>query len=212
MLRTHRVLLAIVLATTFLAAPAVAGDWQSLFDGKTLGRWQVVDRFDFIQHGEVAVDDGCLVLRRGRPGTAARYAGRFPKANYEIELEARRVAGSDFFCGLTFPVGEEALSLICGGWGGSITGLSCIDGEPAAENETAGHREFENGRWYKIRLRVTDTKIEAWIDQRQIVDFKRAGRKLSIWFEPETALPLGIATWETTGAIRRIRFREIDRR
>ncbi|MEZ5299675.1 MAG: hypothetical protein R3F11_03245 [Verrucomicrobiales bacterium] len=28
-----------------------------------------------------------------------------PADGYEIELEARRVSGSDFFCGLTFPVG-----------------------------------------------------------------------------------------------------------
>jgi len=192
------------------ALPAAAAEWKPLFDGKKLGKWEMVDQFDFINHGKVEVKDGNLVLHKGGPGTAARYTGELPKIDYEIELEGKRVEGSDFFCGLTFQVGEEALTLICGGWGGSVTGVSCIHGEPAVENETAGYTDFENGRWYRIRLRVTEKKIEAWIDKKQIVDLPNKDRKFTIWFEPETALPLGIATWETTGAIRNIRLRPIE--
>ena len=192
------------------AQPGAAAEWKSLFDGKKLGKWQMVEKFDFIHHGKVEVKDAALVLRKGGPGTAARYTGELPKIDYEIELEGKRVEGSDFFCGMTFQVGDDALTLICGGWGGSVTGVSCIHGEPAVENETAGYLDFENGRWYKIRLRVTRKKIEAWIDKKQIVDLPTEGRKFTIWFEPETALPLGIATWETTGAIRNIRVRPIE--
>lgn len=190
--------------------PTVADQWKSLFDGKTLGRWKVCRRFDFRNHGKVEVDDGRLLLGAGRPGTAIRLTGEFPKIDYEVELDAMRVEGEDFFCGMTFPVAETALTLIVGGWGGPVVGLSCIDGEPAVENETCLYTKFQKKRWYHIRLRVTRTKVQAWIDKKRVVDFSTPGRELSIWFEQESALPLSIATWETTAALRNLRVRRLE--
>ncbi len=46
-----------------------------------------------------------------------RYEGEFPKTDYEVTLEARRVDGFDFFCALTLPAGEERFSVVLGGWG-----------------------------------------------------------------------------------------------
>ena len=191
-------------------APAPAADgWRALFDGKQLGRWEVVKGFDFIHHGKVEVKDGTLVLGRGGPGTAVRFTGKFPKIDYEISLEAMRVEGEDFFCGMTFPVGDAALTLIVGGWRGPVVGLSCIDDEPAVENETCLFKDFKKKRWYHIRLRVARERIQAWIGKEKVVDLETEDRKFSIWFEPETALPLAIATWDTTGALRNIRVRRI---
>ncbi len=199
----------IIVATLVVPSPAKAEPWKSLFDGKKLGRWEVATRFDFINHGKVTVKDGNLVLGTGRPGTAIRWTGGFPKMDYEISLEAMRVEGEDFFCGMTFPVDKGALSLILGGWGGRVIGLSCIDGEPAVENETCDYRDFNQKQWYRIRLRVTQAKIEAWIDKQKVIEVPTKDRKFTIWFEPETALPLGFATWETTGALRNIRVRRL---
>ena len=198
------------LAFALLSSTAAsAGEWKSLFDAKELGRWKAMDRFDFRNHGKVEVKDGTLVLGKGRPGTAVRYAGRLPKMNYEISLEAMRVEGDDFFCGMTFMVDELPLTLIVGGWGGPIVGLSCIDDEPAAENETCLYMEFKKRQWYNIRLRVTEGKVEAWVDKERVINFLTKDKKLTIWFEPETTVPLGIATWETTGALRNIRVRTL---
>jgi len=190
---------------------ALAGGdgWTSLFDGKKLGRWEVAQRFDFINHGKVEVKDGTLVLGKGKPGTAVRFTGKFPKIDYEVSLDAMRVDGGDFFCGMTFPVGDDALTLIVGGWRGPVVGLSCINGEPAVDNETCLYKEFKTKQWYRIRLRVTRERIQAWIDKEEVVDLATEDRKFSILFEPETALPLGIATWDTTGALRNIRVRRI---
>jgi len=199
----------IIVAAVLVASPAKAEPWKSLFDGKKLGRWEVATRFDFINHGEVTVKDGNLVLGKGRPGTAIRWTGDFPTMDYEISLEATRVDGDDFFCGMTFPVNDAALSLILGGWGGSVIGLSCIDGEPAVEHETCDYREFTQKQWYRIRLRVTQAKVEAWIDKEKIIEVPTKDRKFTIWFEPETALPLGFATWETTCALRNISVRRL---
>ena len=208
--------LALLSAVTLVAmlqpsATAGAEKWKSLFDGKKLGDWEVAKRFDFIHHGKVEVKDGALVVGKGSPGTAVRFTGKFPKIDYEVSLDAMRVEGGDFFCGMTFPVGDEALTLIVGGWGGPVVGLSCIDDEPAVENETCRYEEFKMKQWYHIRLLVRRERIRVWIDKEKVVDLETKDHKFTIWFEPETALPLGVATWNTTGALRNIRVREIGK-
>ena len=120
------------------------------------------------------------------------------RMNYEIESEAMRTDGHDFFCGLTFPVGRNPCTLICGGWGGSLIGLSSIDGFDASENTTTGTKNFEAKHWYKIKVRVTKERIEAWIDNDKIVtypqdpDDKLEKHKIGIRFEVEPSVPLGI--------------------
>jgi hypothetical protein len=190
-------------------AASARQQWTSLFDGKALGKWRVVEKYDFKRHGKVYVKEGCIILENGLPGTAIRWTGRFPRSDYEVAFEGRRVEGSDFFCGMTFPVGDSALTLILGGWGGPIVGLSSIDGEPAVENETCQYIDFQQGRWYRVRLRVTKPRIEVWLDQEKIIDLKTQGRELTIYWEVEPCLPFGVATWRTTGALRNIRLRPL---
>lgn len=181
---------------------------RALFNGKNLDGWQVAKKFDFEEHGAVEVKEDAIILGSGKPATGIRYAGKtkLPTSNYEISLDAKRVEGDDFFCGLTFPVGEGFCTLIVGGWGGGVTGLSNVDGMSAVDNETTGYTEFKNDQWYKIRLRVTDANIEAWIDDEQIVDLKTTDRKFAVWWEQEPARPLGIVSWNTKAALRNIKL------
>jgi hypothetical protein len=178
----------------------------SLFDGKTLGRWKITD---FGGQGDVYVKDGSIFLERGNDMTGVNWAGPVVRMDYEITLEAMRVAGSDFFCGLTFPVGDNPCSLILGGWGGEVCGLSSIDYYDAADNETTQIISFENGQWYSVRLRVTPNKIEAWLDDEELVNIETTGRKIDIRPEVDLSQPLGIATWCTTGAVRNIELRTL---
>ena len=183
-----------------------ASDEQLLFNGVSLDGWQVID---FEEHGKVSVADSCVILGTGSGITGIKWVKDFPRKNYEVSLDAKRVDGSDFFCGMTFPVKESFCTLVIGGWGGSIVGLSCIDGEDAANNVTYDFRNFESNRWYSIRLKVTDTKIEAWIDKDKIVDFEIGNYQLSLRWETESSKPFGIATWQTTGALRKIKLNMI---
>jgi len=130
--------------------------------------------------------------------------------NYEIALEAMRVEGSDFFCGLTFPVAKDPCSFIVGGWGGGVVGLSSLDGEDAANNETTKVAEFEKGRWYAIRVRVQPSRIQTWIDGEKYVDVDTTDRKISIRIEVELSRPLGIASWNTKAALKNIRMRKLE--
>ncbi len=173
---------------------------------KDLGEWKASD---FSDPGAVHVDDGVVFLEEGNDMTGVTWAGPLVRMNYEITLEGMRVAGDDFFCGLTFPVEDDPCSLILGGWGGGVVGISCLDYMDAANNETTRFFEFQKGRWYEIRMRVTPGKLEAWIGDKQVVDVSTKDRKIGIRWEVEASVPLGIATWRTTGAIRNFRVREI---
>jgi hypothetical protein len=179
---------------------------KKLFDGKTLKGWKVTD---FGAQGPVRVEEGKLILGAGELLTGVTWKGPFPKTNFEVALEAMRVDGSDFFCGLTVPVGKGSCSLILGGWGGTLTGISCIDNSDASENETTDFIRFEAGRWYKVRMRVTDKKIEAWIDAKKIVDVNREGKEFEVRIEVELSRPFGIAAYQTTAALRKITLRPV---
>ena len=188
---------------------AVPGDgWQSLFDGRTLQGWKLSG---FAGAGEVECRQGLLLCGMGDLFTGVTCTNPVPTMNYEITLDALRVMGSDFFCGLTFPVRDSHCSLIVGGWGGGIVGLSNLDGGDASENETTQYIAFENGRWYRIRLRVTAEKIEAWVEQKKVVNVVTTRRKLSLRAgEIERSKPLGLATWVTSAAFREIKLRHVD--
>ena len=185
-----------------------AGKSQSLFNGKDLGHWKSTD---FGGQGEVKVENGQLILTHGESLTGVTWQGGVAaRMNYEIELDAQRVDGTDFFCGLTFPVNKDCASLIVGGWGGGVCGISNLDGNDAARNETTKVLEFKNGKWYHVRLRVIPDKIQAWIDDEQIVDADTKDRKISVRYEVEASQPLGIASYQTTAAIKNIRLRKIE--
>jgi hypothetical protein len=187
---------------------SVAGEgWRPLFDGHSLDGWRITE---FGGQGRVAVRKGLLLFSAGTPFTGVRWTNDPPKMNYEISLEAMRVTGSDFFCGLTFPVRDSFCSLIVGGWGGTLVGLSNLDGADASENETTQFVSFETGRWYRVRLRVTENKIEAWIEQKKVVNVTTTGRKLSLRFgDIELSKPLGFASWDTGAALREIKIRTV---
>ena len=172
-----------------------------LFDGQSLGYWKVTD---FGGQGDVHIEDEAIYLEMGSYTTGITWTGPVVRMDYEISLEAMRVDGTDFFCALTFPVGENPCTLVLGGWGGTLCGLSNIGFYDASENETTTFYSFKNKVWYYVRLRVRPDRIQAWLDDEQLVDVEITGKKIDIRPEMDLCQPLGIATWVTTGAVRNI--------
>ncbi len=180
--------------------------WKDLFDGKTLDGWKTPE---FGGEGEVYVKDGRIMLEMGSTMTGITWTGEVLRDNYELQYEAARWDGIDFFATATFPVGKECCSLVTGGWGGTVVGLSIVDFYDASDNMTTTFQEFKDKQWYTIRIRVTPAKIEAWLDDQQVVDQKREGHKIGIRDEVDLCQPLGISSWVTTGAVRKIRVRKL---
>ncbi|MDC1003991.1 DUF1080 domain-containing protein [Opitutales bacterium] len=180
-----------------------------LFDGSSLEDWEPTD---FAGKGEVMIDaNGSLVLEMGAELSGVHWKGEpLPVVNYEIHFKAKRTMGSDFFCGLTFPFKQSHATLILGGWGGSLIGISSIDDFDASENETGDAYIFEDNQWYDIRLRATDSEISVWINDEQVIDCEVEGRKVAMRYgEIEMSVPLGICTYATTGVIREVFLKEI---
>lgn len=178
-----------------------------LFNGQTLDGWEVTD---FGTQGPVYVSDNSIILSMGDGGTGVTYQRDFPTENYEVTLEAKRVDGHDFFCGMTFPVDKSPCSLIVGGWGGNVVGLSSLEGLDASENETMTLQPFSQDVWYYIHLKVANDSIKAWINNFPVVEISTKGRVISIRPEVELSRPFGIASWRTTAALRNIRLRKLE--
>ncbi len=179
----------------------------SMFNGKTLDGWEITA---FGTQGPVLVSDGKIILNYGDGCTGITWQKEFPKVNYQVSLDARKTSGNDFFCGMTFPVKDQFCSLIVGGWGGPVVGLSCIDGNDAANNETKIMKRFDAKVWYHIELQVSDSTITAWIDDQKLVDFNYLGRELYVRPEVGLSKPFGICSWVTTAELRDIRLKELD--
>ncbi len=204
-----------------LLAPAAAeprehekageGGWKPLFDGRSLDAWK---RTEFAGGGEVRVEKSfrqgpaAIVVEAGETLSGFNWTKQVPRTNYEISLEAMKIDGHDFMCGLTFPVGSSYATLILGGWGGPVAGISSIDNSDASENPTTRYLDFYKDRWYRVRLRVTPARLEAWLNDNKIIDQDITGRKISL--RPGSisqSIPLGIATYQTSAAYREIRLR-----
>ncbi len=179
----------------------------TLFDGKELGGWK---QTPFGGGAEASVENGELIVESGEELSGVHYTRPVERMNYEISLEAQRRSGLDFFCGLTFPVGPKHLTFVVGGWGGSTVGISSVDKLDASLNETSKIRYFKDNQWYRIRVRVEPERIQAWIDQEQLVDLNTKGRELDLRpGEIEISVPLGIATFRTTAPFRNIRMQPL---
>ena len=181
-----------------------AAKWISLFDGKSLKDWKETP---FTKHGPVLVRDAMIVIGAGNL-SGVTLARDFPKSGYEIQFEAARLDGNDFFAGITFPVGQSFCTWINGGWGGSVVGLSSLDDDDASENDTSTAREFVKGRWYAFRLAVTTERIQGWIDGNLVIDADIKGRKVGLRpGEMDLSTPVGFATYWTQAGLRKIEYR-----
>ena len=206
-LRLFLILVSTLLIAVANAQPRVLKT-QSLFDGKSLSGWK---ESDFSGHGESTVKDGVISMPAGTSLTGVTWTNPFPTMNFEVELDAMKVEGSDFFCGLTFPVGKGACTFIVGGWGGGVVGISSIDHMDASENEATRYMAFKPKQWYHIRARVTPNRIQCWIDKEEVVDVRPNGREISLRAgEIYLSQPFGIAAYQTEAALKNLTLKTLD--
>lgn len=184
--------------------------------------WKAIE---FGGEGEVTIKDGLIQMDYGDPITGVRWTGPvegdpdsadatgklpvLPRDNYELRWECKRDKGFDFLCAFTFPIGKEKASLVMGGWGGGITGLSSIDGADASDNQTTMFKAFDNDKWYAARVRVDSEKITVWVDDVELFDHPREGHQFDIRFEMDPCLPFGIANFQCDSQIRKVQIRKL---
>lgn len=212
------------------------GPWVSLFDGPALDGaaldgaaldgtavdgavlngavldGTVLDGIDvtlFGGEGEVWVKEGQLILEPGMLLTGIGWPDLKLPPEFELEVTAARLSGTDFFCALTVPIGDEYATVVLGGWGGAITGLSCVDGEDASENETRTFRDYKDGTDYTLRVQVTADVVSATVDDQSLFSVSRDGRRFEVRPEVFLSRPVGIASFATRAAISNVRWRAL---
>ena len=212
-LRRSAIALAFVASFAVTLAVAQAGEDRPhseprtlvLFDGKSLDHWAKTDLSDA---GAVTVEDGSIRMATGGPLTGITSTRKdLPRTNYELSYEAMRLSGNDFFAAATFPVGASYITLVNGGWGGNVTGLSSIDGVDASENETSRYVKYQNKTWYRFRVRVTPDVIRCLIDDKEVVAVNHRDHQVGTRIETRASQPLGFAAWESSAAVRGITVR-----
>jgi len=214
MKRTTVACVALMLGLAFIAGCAAAppkleelaeGERAVLFNGKDLTGWTVViDDIFYNATGKVEVEDGSIILHPGQELTGIVWAGETLKDNYRITLQGRRLEGDDFFCAVTFPVRKGHVTLVLGGWGGSVVGLSDVDGLSAVDGPTTQSIDFTLNKWYDIEVLVTENKILVSLDGEEIIEQEIGEHRFEVWPQMEPLRPLGLATYCTKGAIRDI--------
>ena len=142
------------------------GGWSNLFSGGKLTGWA---KTDYAGRGKVEMKKGEVHIENGLVITGINFtnAAALPKMDYELTYQAKKVNGTDFFGLLTFPVGESHASLVTGGWGGAVTGISSINSMDASENDSTIYLKYNKDQWYTFRLRVTPENISVWMNPKE---------------------------------------------
>jgi hypothetical protein len=92
-----------------------------------------------------------------------------------------------------------------------MAGLDQIDGQPFNENEATRNLAYQQREWYRILVRVTDARIEAWVGGEKVIDSPRDGHRHALREAYQPLRPVGVSTWDTTGVLRNIHFRPLKR-
>lgn len=178
-----------------------------LFDGRTLEGWRATKGSP---PEAVRVADGVLTLATGSPMTGVTSTREgLPTVDYLLTYEARRTQGNDFFAAATFPVRDSFVTLVAGGWGGSVTGLSLINGSSAAENPTNHFLRYTNDTWYRFEVGVTARAVQVRVDGKEVFTFDHADAQLKTRIESRANEPLGFASWRSAGQVRRVEVRPL---
>ncbi len=189
---------------------SLAAESTQLFNGRDLTGWKIADIPD---SGQVKVlPDGIVECGVGHSITGIAYTNKFPTMNYELSLEGMRKEGYDFFIALTIPVEKSFCTIIIGGWGGGLCGISSYDFNDAANNQWAEGLSLKNNQWYTLRVRVTPGVLQITLNKDLYtarVEFDDCQR-LSLRFgEMEKTVPLGLSTFETKAHWRNFTVTEI---
>jgi hypothetical protein len=184
--------------TTQDTAPFVAIDLEHAFRP-----------FVFGGDGAMRATPNELVLEPGAPLTGGTFAVDLPRDAYEVAFRAARLSGIDFFCGLTFPTLRGELTLVLGGWGGTVCGLSSLDGEDASSNDTRTLRHFKNGVDAAVRVRVDGDDVRVFVDEQPFLAASLRDREVSVRAEVEPCRPFGFCCYLTTARIADLRWRPL---
>lgn len=150
-----------------ISTSAVAADWQSLFDGKTLDGWRASDA-----PGTFSVKDGAIVVKG--PRSHLFYVGSIGGAafkDFELELKVKTFANAN--SGVYFHTEWQEK-----GWPEKGYEVQ-VNNSHTDTSRTAGLwgvRDFRevvvaDGVWFTLAIKVEGKRVVTRIDGKVIVDY-----------------------------------------
>ena len=163
--------------------------WSRSFEDSRIGRWSA-------DHG---------VLAQTSFGTDQRLMFGDPSwTDYELQCEARKTGGAEGFLLLvrsTSP--EEFYWANLGGWANVRSQFERgVKGQRWGAFGPSVDGGFETGRWYKLRLRCEGPRLQAFVDDKLLLDVTDP--------EPHLTGRVGLGTWSTAAEFRNIRVASLD--
>ena len=71
-------------------------------------------------------------------------------------------------------------------------------------------KKFEKNQWYRFKIRVTDKKLQCFIDEEMVVDLPLEDRNIALRPGPiELSVPIGFSSFQCISKIRKINLRSI---
>ncbi len=197
-----------------LSVFSLQAETVALFNGKNLEGWKAADIWG---NGKVeALSNGVVSCGLGKPLTGIAYTNSFPTMSYEVRMEALRKEGSDFFVAMTIPVESNACTVVIGGWGGGLCGISSINFLDASENQYSEGVVFKNDVWYTLRVRVTPGLLEVFLNDTLYtakVPFESSSAfTLRAGSDIDKTKPFGLATYETKALWRNLTVTTIEKK
>ena len=197
-----------------LSVFSLQAETDALFNGKDLSGWKAADIWG---NGKVeALSNGVVSCGLGKPLTGLAYTNSFPTMSYEVKMEALRKEGSDFFVAMTIPVESNACTVVIGGWGGNLCGISSINFMDASENQYSESVSFKNDVWYTLRVRVTPGLLEVFLNDTLYtakVPFESSSAfTLRAGSDIDKTKPFGLATYETKALWRNLSVTTLEKK
>jgi alpha-L-arabinofuranosidase len=166
--------------------------WNRSFEENAAGRWSVENE----------------VINQGGMGTDQRLVlGDRSWTDYEFSLEAQKTGGSEGFLIIfreTSPQVHYWYNL--GGWGNTRHQLEKAGpGRARGVVGPAVRGGIDTGKWYRIRVRCEHSRIQIWLNDKQLLDFTDT-------HSPNLQGRVGVGTWATMAKYRNLRVTTLDGR
>lgn len=211
MQRMMRGLLASVLMAVAGAQAAADGEWQDLFDGRTLRGWRAAEHPDSFR-----VVDGAIVCDGPRAHLFFEgLDGRASFHNFDFEAEVRARAGAN--SGVFFHTAFQAEGWPDQGFEVQVNNSQPQHGDYLELKKTGSLYGIRNvhkplvadDTWFTLRITVRDKKVQVRLDDRLVVDYREPDEMVRTAEGPVARLGRGTFALQCHDPESRVLFRKI---
>ena len=131
--------------------------------------------------------------------------GRSDWTDYDLELEAQRVEGSEGFeVGFRMQDRENYLVANFGGWTNTHHGVEVwTEGSLKVLASPLGPGAIETGRWYRVRVQARGDHFKVLLDDHVVLNFTEPGYPCGA---------VGLGSWDTVSRFRNLKVTDPERK